>query len=65
MFDGELSPKLRDSRRPLSRVLRDIVERNKAARSYKRRVRFEVLPYSFAGMVAVNEEKIDRTTAQS
>ncbi len=64
MLDGELSPKLCDPLRPLCRILRDIVERNKSAGSHKRRVRLEVLPYPFAGMVAMNEEKIDRTTVQ-
>src|SRR6476646_2765620 len=64
VLDGELSPKLRDPRRPLCRILRDIVERNKSAGSHKRRVRLEVLPYPFAGMVAMNEEKIASTTVQ-
>src|SRR5215471_225952 len=64
VVDGEFSPKLRNPIRPRCGVLRDTVERNKSAGSHKRRVHLEVLPYSFAGMIAINKKKIDHTTLE-
>src|SRR6476660_8920045 len=64
VLGDELSPKLRDALRPLCRILRDILERNKSAGRHKRRVRLEVLPYPFARRVPMNEEKIECTTVQ-